>query len=288
METTKLKYCLGSLDGTTFDDSLVITESEYCEYLNIVDGFIGLKEDENLFKIVELNYSDLNEKISFYTINNSLVDKLSIGNNFDHIGIDLNRYILNLLSAIRTFLDHKETMLKRIYSDSSDELKYFQSETQTAYEKNFEYRFVYKLRNYAQHCGLPISGPEISSFLNEDKKINHGFRLYFDKTKLLKSYNWGTKVKADLSAQPAKFEVLPIFECVYQILSTLNKGINKKIIKNFEDNSNFLFSLLEKIPDHNGIPYIMRFVWTNPMEILCTPFPLEQMSKITGRQIGFE
>jgi len=68
----------------------------------------------------------------------------------------LNRRLSNLLSSIRLFLDHSEFAFKRKYGKKSEEVEAFKKYASEKYDSSFSYRFVYKLRNYVQHCGIPI------------------------------------------------------------------------------------------------------------------------------------
>ena len=74
----------------------------------------------------------------------------------DAIDFDLNRRLLNFLTAMRFFLDHTETRLKRRYGKTNKAVQTFKTSTSASYDKVFAYRFLYRLRNVAQHCSIPI------------------------------------------------------------------------------------------------------------------------------------
>lgn len=61
----------------------------------------------------------------------------------------INRHLLNLLTVLRTFLDHSESELKRRYGRASDKVAWFKHICFTEYDNHFASRFLYKLRN---HC----------------------------------------------------------------------------------------------------------------------------------------
>lgn len=111
--------------------------------------------DIQLYKIILINFSEYNSIIDYYK--NLPYQKL-MALIFARIAIlDINRVLLNLLSSVRMYLDHTETTTHRKYGDTSPIYTNFRRACSDAYDNQFSYRFLYKLRNYAQHCGSPLS-----------------------------------------------------------------------------------------------------------------------------------
>jgi hypothetical protein len=82
--------------------------------------------------------------------------------------LNLNRYIMNLLTAVRTFLDHTERNLTHRHGKDSEQFQAFKKATAEAYDSSFAYRFLYKLRNYVQHRGMPIGKMSINTQLGAE------------------------------------------------------------------------------------------------------------------------
>jgi hypothetical protein len=68
----------------------------------------------------------------------------------------INRRLANYLSSMRMFLDYSEYRFKRYHKQHPDRLEAFQCSRSRLFDTSFAYRFAYKLRNYAQHFGLPV------------------------------------------------------------------------------------------------------------------------------------
>ena len=83
-----------------------------------------------------------------------------------HHGLELNRRLSNYLSSFRLFLDFSEARLKRRYGKTSTEAQQFKRVCAGVYDTSFAYRFCCKLRNYAQHFGMPIGHIEARSRLD--------------------------------------------------------------------------------------------------------------------------
>jgi hypothetical protein len=79
--------------------------------------------------------------------------------------------INNYLGHYKCFVDGWETYLKRNKNEIL--LKEYKEALSAIYDQNFEYRFIYNLRNYTQHCGKPISSCSQS--------VNNEFELIMDR-----------------------------------------------------------------------------------------------------------
>jgi len=283
--TPKYRYFLGTYDKPTIRDEINISESDYLYCSNILDRFLKLSSEENLFRLVEFNYNDLESKL------NSLITKNYQFNyyEFDYLFVEMNRMILNLLSSVRTYLDHTETRLKREYGDTSEEYLLFKNATRDAYDNFFEYRFLYKLRNYSQHCGLPAGSAEIKSFQDENLVWHDKMNVFFTRDKLINQYDgWSNLVKLDLLGMPENFDVLPLVDKMYDLLKSINEKLKIKIRKPYEKDAQFLFSLLPKLSHLVGIPCLIKMVETDVITITFKSFPFEHITEITGATINFK
>jgi hypothetical protein len=285
MTVSHYKYYLGTIARTEINDRIELSKGDYEFTQKILKDFTDLIRDERLFRIVELNYQEIKLKIADYTLKVK-ADPNAGFDEIDEIYIDVNRLLLNLLSTIRTFLDHKGTSLKRKFGKDSEEYRHFEKETNIAYDNNFEYRFISKLRNYAQHCGLPAGPPEIKSYADENFGVQNDFNIYFEKNKLLDDFDWG-KAKIDLESQTDRFEVLPIVEKVYNLLSSINKSINDRIIENYKKEGMHLISLMNQTSGFLGMPCIMKREGSETLTYHISWFPLDFISKVTGVKINF-
>ena len=81
----------------------------------------------------------------------------------------LNRRISNLLSATRAYYDHMKHAAKMIFNKDA---RYDEIITSFSYhyDQNLSYRVMEALRNYSQHCGLPIHSVGYRTKVLRDKK----------------------------------------------------------------------------------------------------------------------
>ncbi len=126
--------------------------------------------------------------------------------------IEVNRHFLNFLTAVRQFLDHTETRLKREYAENSEVLTVFRTSTATSFDGVFAYRFMYKLRNFSQHCGTPVGIVDFESkAIGNSGMTMHSLHLLFNAEQLLHDGGdlWGP-VRADLRKLGSQFPVDPL------------------------------------------------------------------------------
>ena len=193
--------------------------------------------------------------------------------------------VVNFLTAMRMFLDQSATELKRLdKADSGNRHSAWKRACASEYDDYFAYRFLYKLRNYVQHVGLPLSAVEISvpskqpeelvrrTLLGESPLDHKGdpkeavtqVFLGESPSDLIKNYNRWSNVKAELEGLTTEIDlseqIRVVMECLSRILQAfqeqfkveLELGVSdfKQIVGNLEDYGNSLPLLAEITRDH--------------------------------------
>ena len=252
-----------------------LSKLEFQEYVNWIQDLNEYQKENFLFNIIPLNHKDFHSKVDFYQ------RKYEINRRDGHsIFIDLNRHILNCLFSFRTYLDHTESRLKRKFGENSKEFKYFKELTSNCFDNNFSYRFLYKLRNYAQHCGLPTGS--ISFNENANGKI---LRIEFSRDDLLEKYDsWGKHVKPDLEKQDSEFNLIPLLDELVDHIDVINKKMDFHLKKNIQRQAFQLLSLIDETQKKGyGEPIILKFLpGENSSNMNIGWFPFEIISKVTG------
>jgi len=162
---------------------------------------------------------------------------------------------------IRTFLDHTEYRLKKKYGVDSAKFLHFKQICSKEHDISFSYRFLYKLRNYAQHCGMPMGDIEISSTLVniETKEATHNLKIFFKRDELLNNFKgWGNNVREHLLKMPDKFPIIPHIHSMLRSIRNINYSLLEKDIKSLNEAVNILESFINEIGNKNGIPCIVN------------------------------
>jgi len=177
---------LSNIDKNVYDD-LLAKENLFFDFLTI----------SNLYKITELNLKEIFQSI--INLEKRLIEeKILILIESDSEKLNINRFLLNYLFSFRTYIDHLETFINREFGKDSEEMKDWVILKSKVHLENFVYRFMYKLRNYAQHCGMPIDIFEISSsIVNNEYSVQ--INIGFDPQGLLSKFDsWGSALKVEL------------------------------------------------------------------------------------------
>lgn len=285
MTKDKVSYSLSTINAPDINGIRELSKEDFDKYSGYISTLTKLSSDENLFRIVELNYADLKNKMDSYLKDYETSPDAGF-EEFGHLMLNANRLILNFLSAVRTYLDHTETRLKREFGENSEEYKTFKTETSTAYDNNFSYRFLYKLRNFSQHCGLPTGSIHHNSTGDENGKTINTLTLSLVRDELLSKFDsWGT-VKKELEQQDKTFDIIPLLESKAQILKEINEKINKPIYQRHQQAGHELMSLMFESQKVRGIPCLICATGTaENLKLTMQWFPYAPISKITGVKI---
>jgi hypothetical protein len=184
-----------------------LSESEAALVDRDLDSLFAFDRHRQIISVVELNEHDLLEIIGKCAkkMPHGLMQPSTTASN--DMFIEVNKGVLNLLSSLKTFLEFADTYLKRKYGDQSEQALSFKKEQSAKFDNNFSYRFCYKLRNYAQHCGLPVSGLETNTTHLSSTEMVSNFTLTLYRDQLLSAFTWGRHVALDLKRLPEVFDL---------------------------------------------------------------------------------
>jgi len=224
-----------------------LTREEFIAFEKSYDEINKYMESGALFAVALLNHDDFSKALREHL--SALRETQDVGkHNLDQVVLDLNRRILNYLCSVRTFLDHNETDISR--SRGEPELKYFKDICANHYDNSFAYRFLYKLRNYVQHCGMPVGNLIIES--EKDSKSKSGKKvivsLVLDRDKLLSRFDgWNAQLKKELSALPPYFDVAPLLEEMMFRLGDIYFSLTEMLFPSVKSKAELIIQLVEEI-----------------------------------------
>lgn len=201
-------------DGKNLVDVRELNDAEAEEFSKAFTHLHDFWADQRLFEVVRLNYDDF---FAYYNRSSEIIKEGSPHTwlLLEEWNQNFNRLLLNYLASVRTFLDHSETKIHKRYGNNSPQFIRFKEACCNAYDNHFAYRFLYELRNYAQHCGLPIGV----------LKVGESLEVFFDRDYLLGNYKKWKRLENELMNCKPWFEVNSLLNemmaCLYRILSSL-------------------------------------------------------------------
>ncbi len=210
MNTPKYLIVFGT-DPETGLDSIspfrVLSDAEFDSYQQAVEYLLEFRQSEEVLPMVAgnlLEYSRLSKRVvaSPEPQEWSKDERLRIAR-------EVNRELVNFLGATRLYLDHLQTRISRRYGHESPPLVAFKKATATAFDTEPAYRVLYKMRNFIQHCGMPIRMVAVNSRLEytPDGPSITEVVIDCDSADLLERYDsWGA-AKRDLEALGPKLDL---------------------------------------------------------------------------------
>ncbi len=242
---------LGPGQSISFLD--VLTAAEFGMYDEAIREVQRFHADDQMFDIFEANVEGVFE-FCRQTVAAFAADKAMTAERMYRIATEANRHLLNVLTSLRTFLDHAETRLKRTYGKGSAEVAEFKRATSQEYDRRFAYRFLYRLRNYAQHCGLPVGrfslGSEVLESAGEepDPPTRETLAIYFAREQLLTDFDdWGNQVEQELRAGPRSIEITRLLRILDGSVKSIHTLLRKMSARRARPHARKLRSLVRRV-----------------------------------------
>ncbi len=192
----------------------ILSQDDFSRFENAITEIEQLNNVRRLLDFVVINDSEIIDYLN--VIAQDFIQKSVSWNGVkradtERLFSNVNRLFLNYLSSIKTFLDHIETHIHRTFGESSSEFTEFKKMLSVFYDNSFAYRFFYELRNYSQHCGLPIDNVSFTTeYERSINRIKGTLQVKFNRDSLLTNHKKWKKVKADLVKLDDEFDVTPL------------------------------------------------------------------------------
>jgi len=164
-------------------------------------------QSAQLINCVKFNIGVFKETVRKSLVEYSnIIEKNHMPPSADHVSYS----ILNILNSFRAFIDHSNYSISKTFGKKSKPLSKWKKAQTEIFDKHFEYRFIYKLRNYCQHVGIP---PVTMSFSQtaEDEKIKCNIDIKTE-TLLEERTVWGAKLTKEIENSPSLISVLSVIK----------------------------------------------------------------------------
>jgi hypothetical protein len=237
---------LGTLEennGSKFQFLDSISIDEYKNLKKCILDIFNYSQNLKLLELVVFNERDVHNFIVnvISDIHSKSIKWNGVSiQDMDFYRIEANRFLLNYLSSFKTFLEHSETILKRKFGNNSTQIIDYKVMQSSIYDNNFSYRFFYKLRNYAQHCGLPLWFNYSTKKLDNSDEVEVKILIYLEKKQLLDSYDsWGT-TKTDIVKLTDRIDFFPYFNETTNLIIDISEKFKTIIAKEIKNSAEYI------------------------------------------------
>jgi len=224
------------------------------EYENLKKSNIVLSNGmsiEEIYEILISNYIDLENDLSFITIEN-MVRRNFDNDYFFNSRVIFNKRLVNLLTSARLYVDQIGRHVKNILSKEGSKEDIVKSLFNDEYEASHEYRFMEALRNYVQHRGIPV---HLTSYKmakegdGKDRGLVYSTEIFFDKSKLQdKKFK-----KRVLDEMPDKVNLMQTTRKYIECLSIIQRNIRDLTSRRLNEAKGLIESSIERYKEvHSG------------------------------------
>lgn len=261
--------------GKHFRQVRSLVANEYEQYRNAVQCLREFRRWGMLERMFNRNAKEFHDALSSATA--ILVNSTFLSDARDEIDFVANHSLLNFMSSMRLFLDHTATRLKRRYGADGSPVQAFKARTAASYDNVFGYRFLYRLRNYGQHCSVPIGHVQVESRLVDlnDHVQGRTAALAFDVHELLLQGSdvWGANLKSELETLPQLLNVSPLVEDARQQLAELCAVVKDSEKPELCKAVQPIINISEPVLDSGGVPIVGVLIVDGPqIEFVHLPY----------------
>jgi len=270
---------LFALEGNLLRPIRDFSDEEALLYRQSVEHLLRLDESDLLSRIVQRNRNSFESGMSAHTPRGRTVRETN--EIAAERQADITARLLNFLSAFRLFLDHSETRLKRQYGHDSDIVATFKKACTQSYDSVFAYRFLYKLRNYVQHCGLRVGDliDERRIRAATELEVDQPSRCTFNTLDLVREGedHFGPTLVKELRAGPTELDVQPLLAAATDEVKRIEQTVSHAEIPALTASAQTLRDLVRAATTNGGFP-VAAAIYSekdrNVLDMCLPPAPL--------------
>ncbi|SRR6266581_197640 len=214
-----------------------ISESNFKAYKEAQKVIISCLSIEEIYEILITNYLDLEKQILDTTTSYMVRSFIDIFD-FADVRISLNNRLMNLLTSAKLYEDQLHRRVKSCVPDLEDVKSIIKSYFSREFDNHPEYRFMYALRNYAQHHGIPVhrfssSGTRIEN--GADSLLEYSMEYAAQKDLLEEDKEFNKKVLSEIQD---RVDLKTATRCYIECISNVHESARSLIKENVQSSRN--------------------------------------------------
>ena len=191
-------------NGVDYELQTEIAESEFGQCVDDIGRFRALTE-RHTFQVLQRHWHQIDSMRHLY----EQIERVGGAFRFvdkQTLAIMFMGEVTDWLTTSRLYLVSEEERLGALGAHAGDR---FRAAQHTSFDRSAAYRFLYNLRDYAQHSGPPLGALTIAS----DGAGGRRLSLVLNQTELRSAhFAWNRHAMALLDDWPAQFDLLPLIE----------------------------------------------------------------------------
>ncbi len=195
----------------------------------------GLSMEEK-YEVLVSNYLEFEKEMLIYSAECMIRNNLNT-DAFSKIKMDLNRRLVNIMTAARSYIDQVSRDIRSIVPHEIKENDFVKKALSDKYDELFEYRFMESLRNHVQHREFPVHYMEINRFWDNGERAQ-GSGLAFDvelaseKADLSQNLKFKTSV---LEEMPERVDLKKAVRVYIEAISDVHSSLRHRVLNALTD-----------------------------------------------------
>lgn len=212
---------------------------------------------EDKFDLLLANYIELERELLNLTLYQMIYRKLQWSDFRTDVEL-VNMRIANMLSSARLYLDQVAHDLDNLYGADSEIANAVRDGRARQYDGKLGYRTMEAVRNYIQHCGLPVHS--MTYHMSKDELgvaasgIQYNVVPYLHPANLEEDGTFKRRVLAELKTRGTKIPIMPLVREYVEGLAEVQGKLREKCDASVRSSEAILAGVKEKarqaFPDH--------------------------------------
>jgi hypothetical protein len=254
--------------GFDIQDLEELPAAEFEGYLNAIATFRAVTE-RSTHELLQRHWHRLSSMQRFYAnverVGGSfrLIDKRTVA-------VTFMGEVTNWLTTARMYLVSEEESLRRAPAGATEDVDRFRSACSEVFDAIPAYRFLYNLRDYAQHCGPPVGGLIVAAVEGGGRSI----QLSVSRSALLMAnFNWSRHARELIESWPEQVLLLPLIEEAMVGFRRIEDEILLVLLERCHRAVPLVRTGIARVAGVAGHPAILRLPDGDPVNISWQSFP---------------
>ena len=227
-------------------------EGEFTRHVDAISAYEALIE-RGAFSLILRNYSNLQMMVDTFANVERYAGEFRRANR-EVVKRALMAELTNWLAATRLYLENERDFILREFGKASEEMSEYKNATSSAFDRHEGYRFLYNLRDYTQHCGIPPGRMHVSG-----TRPNRNVVITLERSRLLTArFNWSSHSKALLETWPERIPLMPLLDDAMEGYASIEEQMLRLVIRCCFVASPLLLDTLQSGDIGDGNPALFR------------------------------
>lgn len=209
---------------------------------------------EDKYSLILQNYFEFEQQLHRLALENLLYRGSRWSDFVDDIR-NVNRVLMNLLSAQRMYVDQIPRHLNTVFAPSDSQSQVFVCATRSEFDVTSGYRILYALRNHAQHGEFPVQSLSLGSKWLEDGEVRycaHTAIAFAHRDDLVQNKDLNAKVRAEILMMPEKIDLAPLVRENMSSFARLHQVVRDELRARLLESDSAIRTAYIRFEEHAG------------------------------------